>query len=59
MMVIAMSCLKSVVLWALHKEYKECLAKIICPNTGGCQGQEAGEGGLGSSVGGGYKGLSG
>jgi hypothetical protein len=30
-----------------------CLAKIICPSTGECQGQEAGLGGLGSKVGGG------
>jgi hypothetical protein len=35
------------------------LAKIICPNIGECQGQEAGVGGLGSRVGGGYKGLLG
>jgi hypothetical protein len=27
------------------------LAKIICPSTGECQGQEAGVGGLGSRVG--------
>jgi hypothetical protein len=27
------------------------LAKIICPSTGKCQGQEAGVGGLGSRVG--------
>jgi hypothetical protein len=33
------------------------LAKIICPNTGDCQGQEAGVGGLGSRVGGGYRKL--
>jgi hypothetical protein len=26
------------------------LAKIICPSTGECQGQEAGVGGLGSRV---------
>jgi hypothetical protein len=35
------------------------LAKIICPNTGEYQAQEAGVGGLGSRVGGGYKGLLG
>jgi hypothetical protein len=29
------------------------LAKIICPSTGECQGQEAGVGGLGSRAGGG------
>jgi hypothetical protein len=34
------------------------LAKIICPNTGEYQGQGAGVGGLGSSMGGGYRGLS-
>jgi hypothetical protein len=34
-----------------------CLAKIICPRTGECQGQEAGVGGLGSRVGAGYRGL--
>ena len=34
------------------------LAKIICPSTGECQGQEAGVGGLGSRVRGGYRGLS-
>jgi hypothetical protein len=33
------------------------LEKIICPNTGECQGQEAGVGGLGSMVGGGYREL--
>jgi hypothetical protein len=33
------------------------LAKIICPNTGECLGQEAGVGGLGSRVGRGYRGL--
>jgi hypothetical protein len=33
------------------------LAKIICPSTGECQGQVAGVGGLGSRVGGGYRGL--
>ena len=33
------------------------LAKIICPSTGECQGQEAGVGGLGNR-GGGYRGLS-
>jgi len=31
------------------------LAKIICPSTGDCQGQEAGVGGLGSRAGGGYR----
>ena len=35
------------------------LAKIICPITGECQGQEAGADGLGSRVGGGYRGLPG
>jgi hypothetical protein len=35
------------------------LVKIICPSTGGCQGQEVGVGGLGSMAGGGYRGLSG
>jgi hypothetical protein len=34
------------------------LAKIICPSTGECQGQEAGMGGLGNSVGEVYRGLS-
>jgi hypothetical protein len=34
-------------------------AKITCPSTGECQGQEAGVGGLGSRVGGGYRGLLG
>jgi hypothetical protein len=34
-------------------------AEIICPNTGECQGQEVGVGGLGRRRGGGYKGLSG
>jgi hypothetical protein len=29
------------------------LAKIICPSTGECQGQEMGVGGLGSRAGGG------
>jgi hypothetical protein len=33
------------------------LAKIICPSTRECQGQEVGVGGLGSRAGGGYKGL--
>jgi hypothetical protein len=33
------------------------LAKIICPSTGECQGQEVGVGGLGSRVGGGFRGL--
>jgi hypothetical protein len=31
------------------------LVKIICPSTTGCQGQEAGVGGLGSRAGGGYE----
>ena len=35
------------------------LAKIICPSTGECQGQEAGECGLGRRAGGGYRELSG
>ena len=35
------------------------LAKIICPNTGEYQAQEAGVGGLGSRVGGGYRGFCG
>ena len=35
------------------------LVKIICPNSGECQGQEVGVGGLWSRVGGGYRGLSG
>jgi hypothetical protein len=35
------------------------LAKIICTSKGECQGKEAGVGGLGSRVGGGYRGLSG
>jgi hypothetical protein len=35
------------------------LANFICPSTGEHQGQEAGVGGLGSRVGGGYRGLSG
>jgi hypothetical protein len=34
------------------------LVKIICLSTGECQGQEAGVGGLGSRVGGWYRGLS-
>jgi hypothetical protein len=34
------------------------LVKIICPRTGECQGQEAGVGGLGSRVGGGYRKVS-
>ena len=34
------------------------LEKIICPSTVECQGQEAGVGGLGSRLGGGYRGLS-
>jgi hypothetical protein len=33
------------------------LVKIICPSTGECQGQEAGVGGLGSRVGGAYRGF--
>jgi hypothetical protein len=33
------------------------LAKIICPSTGECQGQEAGVGGLGSGGGVGWGGL--
>jgi hypothetical protein len=33
-------------------------AKIICPRTGECQGQEAGLGGLGSRTGGRHRGLS-
>ena len=33
------------------------LVKIICPSIGECQGQEVGVGGLGSRVGGGYRGL--
>jgi hypothetical protein len=33
------------------------LVKIICPSTGECQGQEAGVGGLGSRVRGGYRGY--
>jgi hypothetical protein len=33
------------------------LVKVICPITGECQVQEAGVGGLGSSMGGGYRGL--
>jgi hypothetical protein len=35
------------------------LAKIICPSTGECQGQEEGVGGLGSRERGGYRELSG
>jgi hypothetical protein len=31
--------------------------KIICPSTGECQGPNVGVGGLGSRVGGGYRGL--
>jgi hypothetical protein len=34
------------------------LRKIICPSTGECQVQEAGGDGLGSRMGGGYRGLS-
>ena len=33
--------------------------KVLCSSIGECQGQEAGVGGLGSRVGGGYRGLSG
>jgi hypothetical protein len=33
------------------------LEKIICPSTGECQGQKVGVGGLGSRVGGWYRGL--
>ena len=33
------------------------LAKIICPSTGECQGQEAEVSGLGSRAGKGYRGL--
>jgi hypothetical protein len=33
------------------------LAKIICPNIEECQDQEAGVGGLGSRMEGGYRGL--
>ena len=33
------------------------LAKIICPSTGECQGQELGVGGLESREGEGYRGL--
>jgi hypothetical protein len=33
------------------------LAKIICPSTGKCQGQEAGVGGLGNRARGGYREL--
>ena len=37
----------------------QCQAKIICPSTGECQGQEAGVSGLGSRAGGGgYRGFS-
>ena len=32
--------------------------KVLCPSIGQCQGQEAEEGGLGSRIGGGYRGLS-
>ena len=35
------------------------LVKIICPTTGECQVQEAGVGGLGSRVVGGFRGLFG
>jgi hypothetical protein len=34
------------------------LAKIICPSTGECQGQEEGMGGSGSRAAEGYRGLS-
>jgi hypothetical protein len=33
------------------------LAKVICPSTGECQGQEVGVGGLGSRAGAGYRGV--
>jgi hypothetical protein len=33
------------------------IAKITCPSTGECQGQNEGVGGLGSRAGGGYRGL--
>jgi hypothetical protein len=33
------------------------LVKIICLSTGECEGQEVGVGGLGSRMGGGYRGL--
>jgi hypothetical protein len=33
------------------------LVMIICPSKGECQGQEVGVGGLGSKVGGGFRGL--
>jgi hypothetical protein len=33
------------------------LAKILCPSTGECQGQEVRVGGLGSRAEGGYRGL--
>jgi hypothetical protein len=33
------------------------ISKIICPSRGECQDQEVGVGGLGSRVGGGYRGL--
>jgi putative component of toxin-antitoxin plasmid stabilization module len=39
--------------------WEERLVKIICPNTGECQGQKVGVGGLRSSAGGGYRGLLG
>jgi hypothetical protein len=35
------------------------ISKIICPRTGECQGHKVGVGGLGSMVGGGYRGLLG
>ena len=41
------------------KERPLGLANFICPSTGERQGQEAGVGGLGSRVGGGYRGFSG
>ena len=31
--------------------------KVLCHSVGGCQGQEAGKGGLGSRAGGGYRRL--
>jgi hypothetical protein len=33
------------------------IVKVICPSTGECKGQEAGVGGVGYRVGGGYRGL--
>jgi hypothetical protein len=40
-----------------YKKGQLGLGKIICPSTGECQGQEARVGGLGSTAGGGYRGL--